>query len=181
MTAWLQYKDAKDLMESVNEERRTVPSKRALVHTCRKWISKLATALIVLPDYLRTHLFRPYEPRVTAHEEMEMELERMYSQRQIPWTIKTAFFATSGACIITSKYGLAGALTHHGIFRLARIEPETLLQIQQASLLDPRKASILAKTITCTRALWFCFLSQGMGISLLELNTWTHCISAFFI
>ena len=69
---------------------------------------------------------------------------------------------------------------------LAEKDPTALLPLQRSVLQDPSKASGLAKFITCAQAFWFCSqciarLSQNMAISLLELNTFAHCISAFFI
>lgn len=77
-------------------------------------------------------------------------------------------------------------LSHVAFVDLARFNRKDLLPSQQAVLQDPSKASGLAKFITCTQASWFCSqciarLSQEMAISLLELNTFAHCISAFFI
>jgi hypothetical protein len=72
------------------------------------------------------------------------------------------------------------------IQELAKTDPKCLLPLQRAVLQDPSKASGLAKFLTCAQALWFCAqcvarLSRNMAISLLELNTFAHCISAFFI
>jgi hypothetical protein len=77
-------------------------------------------------------------------------------------------------------------LSFRGFVNLAHYDSKRLLPLQRAVLQDPSKASGLAKLITCAQAFWFCSqciarLSQNMAVSLLELNTFAHCISAFFI
>jgi hypothetical protein len=69
---------------------------------------------------------------------------------------------------------------------LASEEPETLLPVQVAAAQNPGQTSGLVKTITCIQVIWFCSqsiarISNSMAISLLELNTFAHCVSAFFI
>jgi hypothetical protein len=87
---------------------------------------------------------------------------------------------------VLANDGAAKTLNLRGLQRIAEHDCARLLPIQEAVLQDPSKASGLAKSITCVQALWFCSqcvarLSQNMAISLLELNTFSHCISAFFI
>ncbi|KAF8855049.1 hypothetical protein BDZ45DRAFT_757801, partial [Acephala macrosclerotiorum] len=60
------------------------------------------------------------------------------------------------------------------------------LQISVDDILDKSKASGLAKSLVCTQALWFCIqclsrVLQGLPITLLELNTFAHSISALII
>ena len=51
---------------------------------------------------------------------------------------------------------------------------------------DKSKADTIAKAIVCIQAVWFCVqvvgrLVQGMPISLLELNTFTHALCALLV
>lgn len=58
--------------------------------------------------------------------------------------------------------------------------------ISENEIRDKSKASALAKTLVCIQAGWFCVqciarLSQGLAISLLELNTFAHAICALLV
>ena len=69
---------------------------------------------------------------------------------------------------------------------LASEEPGTLHPVRIAASQNPGQSSGIVKTLTCVQAAWFCSqcisrMSNGMAISLLELNTFAHCVSAFFI
>jgi hypothetical protein len=104
---------------------------------------------------------------------------------QLPWDTGTAFYALRGGGILLmdDRIRVSAWLD---IQELAKTDPKCLLPLQRAVLQDPSKASGLAKFLTCAQALWFCAqcvarLSRNMAISLLELNTFAHCISAFFI
>lgn len=117
----------------------------------------------------------------------EILLSRLESD-QLPWTMDTAFYALCSGAVLVSDCGTEGALTYNSLLWLAQDKSRArcLLPLQRAALQDPSKASGLAKMITCTQALWFCSqciarLCSNMAISLLELNTFAHCISAFCI
>lgn len=104
----------------------------------------------------------------------------------LPWTIDIAFYAISGAVVLEDDCEPDLTMGDKNIYYLAQHEAAALKPIQRAALQNPGKASVLAKMITCTQALWFCSqciarLSQNMAISLIELNTFAHCIGAFFI
>lgn len=97
----------------------------------------------------------------------------------------TAFYALSGGAIAFIDDDTS-TLTYKAFSDLAKVDCKSLLPLQRAVLQDPSKASGLAKFITCTQAFWFCSqciarLSEDMAISLLELNTFAHCISALLI
>jgi hypothetical protein len=124
-----------------------------------------------------------------AREQREarvVALDAELSNDTLPWTIDTAFYAISGAIVLVDGSGTDLAITTHGFRHLAEHEPRSLIPLQCAALQDPTKATGFTKAITCAQALWFCSqciarLSQDMAISLIELNTFAHCISAFFI
>jgi hypothetical protein len=104
---------------------------------------------------------------------------------ELLWAMDTAFYALSGGGIRLFE-GDTRTLGYWAFRQLARIDRKSLLPLQRAVLQDLSKASGLAKFITCAQAFWFCSqciarLSQDMAISLLELNTFAHCISALFI
>lgn len=58
--------------------------------------------------------------------------------------------------------------------------------LSQETVSDRSKADALAKPILCIQALWFCAqcitrLVERLGITLLELNAFAHCICAIVI
>lgn len=120
------------------------------------------------------------------------------------WTMSMAFYALSGGCIYTreiggrirtsepginnyfSEAGEQRVLRRDAIAYLAAHEPQSLLQLQRVVLQNPGKANAMGKTITCVQAMWFCTqciarLSGNLAVSLLELNTFAHCISTLLI
>jgi hypothetical protein len=139
----------------------------------------------------REIMFHHSDWSARRHEQRRSNNENLLSQLdndQIPWTMGTAFYAGCGGAILVSDYGMAETLSSRSIRWLANDKYRSLclLPLQRAALQDPSKASELAKLITCTQALWFCAeciarLCNNMAISLLELNTFAHCISAFCI
>lgn len=189
LNAWVQYREARDLMMEVNRIRRTPPVSQAFWHRCLSLGSNALSALIDLPGQLRMMLRHRDEAKRNEEEERQRKNDDRHIRMRgdvLPWDIETAFFALSGGCVIANDLGLGGTLNTKGIKHLARQRPESLITVQGAVIQNPSKSSGLAKVITCAQALWFCSqciarLSQDMAISLLELNTIAHCISAFFI
>ncbi|KAJ4371157.1 hypothetical protein N0V83_004373 [Neocucurbitaria cava] len=77
-------------------------------------------------------------------------------------------------------------LSADGFRFLLEHEPFLLPDLSRAEIQDKSKASNLAKTIVCLQAIWFCiqcFTRWGTGYStsLLELNTFAHCVCALMI
>jgi hypothetical protein len=113
---------------------------------------------------------------------------RMHDARE-PWTMRTAFHAISGTCVYRSRYATGKTmvtLDMSTLQLLASREPETLLPVKIAATQNPGQSSVVVKIVTCVQAAWFCSqciarIRSGMAISLLELNTFAHCVSAFFI
>jgi hypothetical protein len=103
--------------------------------------------------------------------------------------MRTAFHAISGTCVYRSRYATGktmATLDMSTLQLLASTEPGTLLPVKIAATQNPGQSSVIVKTITCVQAAWFCSqciarMNSGMAISLLELNTFAHCVSAFFI
>lgn len=101
------------------------------------------------------------------------------------WTLTTAFYALSGGLTITHRdSGLAHlTLSPKMIYRLCNQDPECLRHIREPEIVDRSKVSWIAKAIVCGQSLWFCSqcisrVSMDLAITLLELNTFIHCISA---
>jgi hypothetical protein len=197
LNAWLQYNRAKQLMHVVNEFRglrpkrppRTLP--RRLLDGLWWLIGKLGMICmspILIIDRLRMIFCHTCDSRALNSEQRRVRIHEVASQldkNKLPWTVDTAFYAISGGAT-TLLDGRIVTLTFNSIFDIGLRKPKVLLPLQRAVLQDPSKASGLAKFITCAQAFWFCSqciarLSQNMAISLLELNTFAHCISAFFI
>src|SRR3569833_789950 len=77
-------------------------------------------------------------------------------------------------------------LTLEGVLFLSQADPDAIPNISEARISDYSKANGMAKTIVCLQASWFCIqcvtrLSQGLGSSLLELNTFAHAVCALLI
>lgn len=185
-------------MEQVNEFRGLNPSQ--VDQAWSKWlkghllrlgnrVGMLCISPISLADHLRMVICRRPDLRTFQSEQQRSMNDNILSQLdadQLPWTMDTAYYALSGGAVLVSDYGMGETLSSHAIAFLAYDSPTSLLPLQKAVLQDPSKASGLAKIITCTQALWFCSqciarLTQDMAISLLELNTFAHCVSALCI
>ncbi len=113
----------------------------------------------------------------------------------IPWTKTHGFYALMGGFALdTTESGEAFlsedlqriALTVKGLLRIIAIDPTLIPNISKEELKDKSKASGLGKTFACIQAAWFCLqciarTSQGLPISLLELNTIGHALCALLI
>jgi len=134
-------------------------------------------------------LFNRTEQRANATEQSQLETDRVIArllEDEPSWTTAMAFYALSGGCIFKSKYVGGKTLSAEALDYLVRHDPQSLVPLQKAILQEPSKADGIAKTITCVQAVWFCSqcfwrVGQGMATSLLELNTWAHCVCALFI
>jgi hypothetical protein len=192
LNAWLQYRDAKVLMSFVNYRRKAWPETWGLLDSLRWACGKLGilcVSVFLLVDRLRMLL--RHSPQLHRFEIEQQQLRResvlvQLNKDQLPWGMDTAFYALCGGTLVLADDDSAKTLDIVELIEVARSNHATLLPIQRAMEQDPSKASGLAKVITCAQAFWFCSqciarLSQNMAISLLELNTFAHCISAFFI
>lgn len=198
LNAWLQYRSAERLMNHVNQRRGLTQKK--VDQAWSKWakghllwlgsqLGMLCISPIGLADYIRMIVcHRPDLRNFKSQQRRSMndDLLSRLDADQLPWTMDTACYALSGGAVLVSDYGMGETLSSDAIALLADESPTSLLLLQKAVLQDPSKASGLAKIITCTQALWFCSqcisrLGQDMAISLLELNTFAHCVSALCI
>jgi hypothetical protein len=180
-------------MKSVNQGRELRPAQTPQhplddLHRPGGKLGRLCTS--VLPVVNR--------PRILSHNgrgrrlsERELQQQRNYSmssrldKNELPWTMATAFYALSGGSVMRTRNGVK-TFDIDGLELVLHYNPAILLPVQRAAIKDPSKANGLAKFITCIQAFWFCSqciarLIQDMAISLLELNTFAHCISACFI
>lgn len=143
-------------------------------------------------DKVRMLVYHLAKLRALLKEQDDLRKDRLDAEMhdaQGPWTMKTAFHATSGSCVYRSKYTTGKTmitLDLRTLKFLAAEEPATLLPVKIAASQNPGQSSGIVKTITCLQAMWFCSqcisrMKSGMAISLLELNTFAHCVSAFFI
>jgi hypothetical protein len=197
LNAWLQYRDARMLTRLVNNYRGLYPKEQTptwleqVLQYLRHLVGKLgmmSMSAVLAVDRLRMYLCHRRNLRAFELEQRQLKVNDIASQLdkdQLPWTIDTAFYAICGGGVVLLDQHTT-ALRERTLVEMARLHPKSLLPLQRAVLQDPSKASGLAKFITCAQAFWFCSqciarLSQNMAISLLELNTFAHCISAFFI
>jgi hypothetical protein len=77
-------------------------------------------------------------------------------------------------------------LSLDGFKFLLQHEPDILPDLSQTEIFDKSKASNLAKTVVCCQAIWFCAQCvarwySDLAFSLLELNTFAHCVCALII
>jgi hypothetical protein len=77
-------------------------------------------------------------------------------------------------------------ITPDGLMWLAEHDLSLIPDISKKEIEDKSKANGLAKAIVCVQAFWFCIqclarLSQGLPITLLELNTFIHALCALLI
>jgi hypothetical protein len=77
-------------------------------------------------------------------------------------------------------------ITPSGLLFLATYAPKLIPSISPAEIGDKSKSDSLGKFLACTQAVWFCLqcisrMSQGLSISLLELNTYAHGLCALFV
>lgn len=197
LNAWLQYREARDLMRTVNVYRSLNKARlpetrlRRLLGYLRYMTGKmgmLCLSPVLVADRLRMLLCHSEASRAFELEQRQLRINDVLprlERDELPWAMDTAFYALSGGGIVLIDRDTR-ALDKWAFIDLALGDRKSLLPLQRAVLQDPSKASGLAKLITCAQALWFCSqciarLSQDMAISLLELNTFAHCISAFFI
>jgi hypothetical protein len=198
LNAWLQYRRAKRLMKRINgsrgldpplSPRRTLQTLQRLPGLTGAYLGKAVIAVLSIPDWLRMTFRHRGDMRTSKREQRQARIVDLHTQMDkdtIPWTLSTAFYAISGAVLLESDHEKDLAILDDELELLATKNPTNLIPIQRAALQDPGRASGLAKMITCTQAFWFCSqciarLSQNLAISLIELNTFAHCISAFFI
>jgi hypothetical protein len=116
----------------------------------------------------------------------EARAKAKMDDENLTWNLSMAFYALSGGCVYSSKTGEQRVLRRDAIVYLAEFEPQSLLQLQRVVLRNPGKANAIGKAVTCVQAFWFCSqciarLSGNLAVSLLELNTFAHCISALLI
>ena len=116
----------------------------------------------------------------------EARVKAKMDDANMTWTMSMAFYALSGGCVYSSKTGEQRILQKEAIAYLAVHEPQSLLQLQRVVLQNPGKANAIGKAITCVQAIWFCSqcvarLNGSFSVSLLELNTFAHCISTLLI
>ncbi|KAM0705721.1 hypothetical protein Q7P35_007081 [Cladosporium inversicolor] len=202
LNAWLQYREARLLLVDVNKNR---SRKKPPYRHCLNTIAFAFFAPVRLLDWLRISRFgRLLVKKGLVHDrspsdcnEEQAFAEDRYLRREarikaqvedanMTWTMSMAFYALSGGCIYTSKTGEQRVLRRDAIAYLAANEPQSLLQLHRVVLQNPGKANAIGKTITCVQALWFCAqclarLSGNLAVSLLELNTFAHCISTLLI
>lgn len=114
--------------------------------------------------------------------------------RKYPWTHVHSHLAVMGGFAFdTSKHPVIERLLHKGHKRatlsqlllvdLANYMPSLIPDISEAVIKDKSKASKITKTLVCMQATWFCAqcidrLAAGLLVSLLELNTFGHCLCA---
>jgi hypothetical protein len=169
--------------------RRTLQTLQRLPGLTGAYVGKAVIAILSIPDWLRMTFRHRGNMRTSKREQRQARIVDLHTQMDkdtIPWTLSTAFYAISGAVLLESDHEKDMAIEVVQLEHLARENPTDLIPLQRAALQDPGRASGLAKMITCAQAFWFCSqciarLSQNMAISLIELNTFAHCVSAFFI
>ena len=108
------------------------------------------------------------------------------------WTHMHSLYATMGGFVVDTQDMAVTylpfrhkrlSLTPEGLKFLAACIPDLLPDLPKSAILDKSKANTFTKLLTCGQALWFgiqCLTrsTQGLSISLLELNTAVHAACA---
>lgn len=112
-------------------------------------------------------------------------------RRLFKWTSVHSFYAIMGGYTLDTLHDprrlpLAGGITRltltpKALVMLAEHEPDLLPDMNEEAIKDKSKANHLAKFLVCIQAAWFSVqvierLAVGLAISILELNTFAHCI-----
>ncbi|PVH97159.1 hypothetical protein DM02DRAFT_568364 [Periconia macrospinosa] len=206
VTAYSQYKEAQELgiyMRGELGQPEPVPWWRRVLSfrlSLSSIIKSVAAAARATYDFFWGDCKRceilpqsPYRHFHPCIQEKNQE-ETLYEKRHI-WTASHSFYAIMGGFAISTEgmeqNFLPGnrrrmALTGEGFQWLAERDPTAIPDISEAEIQDKSKASNLAKTIVCLQASWFgvqCCTrwGQGLAVSLLELNTFGHAISALLV
>jgi hypothetical protein len=188
-----QYREARNMMGLINRHHESTPlPNRKLYEKCLVLLGNICLPVIGVFDKVRMMTLHLTELRSFSLEQKDLRkdcLDAEMHDTQGLWTMQTAFYATSGALIYRSEYTTGKTITtldFETLEFLASQEPELLLPAKMSASQNPGQSSVIVKTVTCIQAIWFCSqciarLNSGIAISLLELNTFAHCISAFFI
>jgi len=129
------------------------------------------------------------EPR-QATEDRDVEPESRF--RRHPWTQAHSMYATMGGFVVDTrsldqKYLPKGrqrmTLTPEGLKFIAEHTPDLVPDLPESAIIDKSKANAFTKLVTCGQALWYsvqCVTrsTQGLTISLLEINTTVHTVCA---
>ncbi|RMY51435.1 hypothetical protein D0865_06348 [Hortaea werneckii] len=200
LNAWAQLREAKRLCkivndalasnknktQSSNDEQITIinPKKQLSYYAI---LTKLFLGPILVLDRLRMllwHKISLQDTKRTRKGNLAGQTNEAEASSQL-WTLTTAFYALSGGLTIKSQdSGLAHlTLSPKMIDQLCAQHPECLRHIREPEIVDRSKVSWIAKAIVCGQSLWFCSqcisrVSMDSAITLLELNTFIHCISA---
>lgn len=180
--ARLQYRNARYLTRKINVSR---PRKEILYRHCLNKAAYACFAPIRFLDWLRNLASTTWtrnEQRIIR----EARFQAATNDVNFTWTTGMAFYALSGGCIHRSGDGETRILDGLEILELAEKERKDLVPLQRAVLQGPGKVGGIAKAVTCIQALWFCSqsisrISEDLAISLLELNTFAHCVSTLII
>lgn len=129
-------------------------------------------------------------------EEQTVDVNKVdtFSSRH-PWTLVHSHYVLMGGFAFDSSVSATSFLPPgirqlkvrpEAITILASIDPNLIPNIPEDEIADKSKANSMAKTIVCLQASWFlvqCIsrIRQGIGISLLELNTFAHAICALLV
>jgi hypothetical protein len=189
----LQFRQAQKMMALMNEHRDPASlQKRKLHKRIIESLGNMCLAVAKIPDWIRMKTRHAKELRVLSSEQDDIRKDRLDAKMHDtnePWDMRTAFHAISGTCVYRSEFTTGRTmitLDLEMLKYLASNEPNTLLPLKSAATQNSGQASGIVKLITCIQAAWFCSqciarMSTGRAISLLELNTFAHCVSAFFI
>lgn len=185
-----QYCEAKRIVKAVSESR-GIPHRRWRTFRCAVGnICWLLLAPIHLCGRLRMRISHP-DARSDLRSIVKHSIRRerhgnVEVDNGSAWTTTMGFYAACGGLVGRRDHGVPKALSTRWIIHIAKHEPHMLPILRHDQILDKSKASSLTKMITCVQAFWFCTscitrLCDRKATSLLELNTFGHCICAFII
>ena len=131
-------------------------------------------------------------PKQTEQMSQHTDSEITPNMKRYPWTHAHSLYATMGGFAIDTRdlgcdYLPSGrkrmTLTLDGLKFIAKHDPDLLPDLSASEIMDKSKANMFTKMITIVQAMWFgiqCItrLTQGLSISLLEMNTTIHAACA---
>jgi hypothetical protein len=132
----------------------------------------------------------------SSEHPLETELKENRPRRQYPWSRTHTAFAFMGGFAFDNSADAdkvpfpAGrsrlVLSPRGLSFLAKYHPEILPDISEETIKDKSKADSLTKGLTCFQATYFLAqsfsrLAYGLPLTVLELNTVSHCLCALLM
>jgi hypothetical protein len=103
------------------------------------------------------------------------------------WTMTHSFYVVMGGFVMRDNNTTGKRKYQRVALNIPQVEwlqkNRLTPDISEAEIMEKSKTDSFSMALTCLQAIWFCAqcitrMAQGIGISLLEMNTFVHCIAA---